>query len=168
MSAPGTSGRAFVYGDNIDTDMLAPGIYMKFAVAEIAKHCLEAIDPDFAKTVRPGDIVVGGENFGMGSSREQAVMALRELGVRVVVAKSFAGLFFRNCVNLGVAPLVCARASEIAKGDELEADAAKGTIANRTRGAVYPCEPLPAHLLAMLEDGGLMPHLKKKLRKGKA
>ena len=75
MSAPGLSGKAFVYGDNIDTDMLAPGIYMKFAAAEIAKHCLEAIDPDFAKTVRPGDIVVGGENFGMGSSREQAVMA---------------------------------------------------------------------------------------------
>ena len=81
MTAPGTRGRAFVYGDNVDTDMLAPGLYMKFGIAEIAKHCLEAIDPDFAKTVRPGDVVVGGENFGMGSSREQAVMALRELGV---------------------------------------------------------------------------------------
>jgi 3-isopropylmalate/(R)-2-methylmalate dehydratase small subunit len=162
------SGRAFVYGDNIDTDMLAPGIYMKFAASEIAKHCLEAIDPDFAKTVRDGDIVVGGENFGMGSSREQAVMALRELGVRVVIAKSFAGLFFRNCVNLGVAPLVCARANEIAKGDELDADALTGSIRNRTRDAFYPCEPLPAHLLAMLDDGGLMPHLEKKLKKGAA
>lgn len=162
------SGRAFVYGDNIDTDMLAPGIHMKFAVAEIAKHCLEAIDPDFAKTVRAGDIVVGGESFGMGSSREQAVMALRELGVRVVIAKSFAGLFFRNCVNLGVAPLVCARASEIAKGDALDADALSGSIKNRTTGAVYPCEKLPAHLLAMLEDGGLIPHLEKKLKKGAA
>jgi 3-isopropylmalate/(R)-2-methylmalate dehydratase small subunit len=162
------SGRAFVYGDNIDTDMLAPGVYMKFAASEIAKHCLEAIDPDFAKTVREGDFVVGGENFGMGSSREQAVMALRELGVRVVIAKSFAGLFFRNCVNLGVAPLVCARASEIAKGDELDADALTGSIRNRTRAAVYPCEPLPAHLLAMLDDGGLMPHLEKKLKKREA
>lgn len=166
MTGSGTSGRAFVYGDNIDTDMLAPGIYMKFAVGEIAKHCLEAIDPDFAKTVRPGDIVVGGENFGMGSSREQAVMALRELGVRTVIAKSFAGLFFRNCVNLGVAPLVCARAGEIAKGDALTVDALSGRIENRTRKAVYPCAPLPAHLLAMLDDGGLIPHLEKKLKKG--
>lgn len=162
------TGRAFVYGDNIDTDMLAPGLYMKFAIAEIAKHCLEAIDPDFAKAVRPGDIVVGGENFGMGSSREQAVMALSELGVRFVIAKSFAGLFFRNCVNLGVAPLVCARAHEIATGDELDADALTGSIRNRTRGATLPCEPLPAHLLAMLDDGGLMPHLEKKLKKGNA
>jgi 3-isopropylmalate/(R)-2-methylmalate dehydratase small subunit len=162
------TGRAFVYGDNIDTDMLAPGLYMKFAIAEIAKHCLEAIDPDFAKTVRPGDIVVGGENFGMGSSREQAVGALRELGVKIVIAKSFAGLFFRNCVNLGVAPLVCARAGEIAKGDELDADALTGSIRNRTTGTTLACEPLPAHLLAMLDDGGLMPHLEKKLKKGNA
>ncbi|MFM7344643.1 MAG: 3-isopropylmalate dehydratase [Tagaea sp.] len=162
------SGRAFVFGDNIDTDMLAPGLYMKFAVAEIAKHCLEAADPDFAKAVRPGDFVVGGENFGMGSSREQAVMALRELGVKVVIAKSFAGLFFRNCVNLGVAPLVCARAGEIAKGDALDADPLKGAISNLTRGETYPCEALPPHLLAMLDDGGLMPHLEKKLKRGAA
>jgi 3-isopropylmalate/(R)-2-methylmalate dehydratase small subunit len=118
--------------------------------------------------VRPGDFVVGGENFGMGSSREQAVMALRELGVKIVIAKSFAGLFFRNCVNLGVAPLVCARAGEIANGDALDADPLKGTIANRTRGETYPCEALPPHLLAMLDDGGLMPHLEKKLKKGAA
>lgn len=162
------SGRAFVFGDNIDTDMLAPGLYMKFAVAEIAKHCLEAVDPDFAKNVRPGDFVVGGENFGMGSSREQAVMALRELGVKIVIAKSFAGLFFRNCVNLGVAPLVCAQAGEIANGDRLDADALAGTIANRTQNARYACEALPPHLLAMLDDGGLMPHLEKKLKKGAA
>ncbi|MFM8799926.1 MAG: 3-isopropylmalate dehydratase [Tagaea sp.] len=168
MTAPGTRGRAFVYGDNVDTDMLAPGLYMKFGIAEIAKHCLEAIDPDFAKTVRPGDVVVGGENFGMGSSREQAVMALRELGVRTVIAKSFAGLFFRNCVNLGVAPLVCAHAGEIAAGDALDADPLAGTIRNTRTGAVYPCEALPAHLLAMLEDGGLMPHLEKKLKRGAA
>jgi 3-isopropylmalate/(R)-2-methylmalate dehydratase small subunit len=162
------TGRAFVYGDNIDTDMLAPGLYMKFAIAEIAKHCLEAVDPDFATTVRPGDIVVGGENFGMGSSREQAVMALRELGVRIVIAKSFAGLFFRNCVNLGVAPLVCAVAGKIAKGDILDANPRAGKIVNRTQGVDYACDALPPHLVAMLDDGGLMPHLEKKLRKGAA
>jgi 3-isopropylmalate/(R)-2-methylmalate dehydratase small subunit len=88
--------------------------------------------------------------------------------VKVVIAKSFAGLFFRNCVNLGVAPLVCARADRIAKGDVLEADPLAGTIRNLTRGTTLPCEPLPAHLLAMLADGGLMPHLEKKLKKGAA
>lgn len=168
MTAPGTSGRAFVFGDNIDTDMLAPGLYMKFAIAEIAKHCLEAIDPEFATSVRPGDIVVGGENFGMGSSREQAVLALRELGVRVVIAKSFAGLFFRNCVNLGVAPVVCARAGEIAKADILAVDVAAGIVADRTTGVDYAAEKLPPHLVAMLDDGGLMPHLAKKLKRGAA
>ena len=110
------SGRAFVYGDNVDTDMLAPGMYMKFTIEELAKHCLSAVDPSFVRDVRTGDIVVGGENFGMGSSREQAVMALRHHGVSVVVAKSFAGLFFRNAVNLGLAPLVCADAGDDRQG----------------------------------------------------
>jgi 3-isopropylmalate/(R)-2-methylmalate dehydratase small subunit len=158
------SGRAFVFGDNVDTDMLAPGLYMKFAIEELAKHCLSALDPTFATRVRPGDIVVAGDNFGMGSSREQAVMALRHLGVSVVVARSFAGLFFRNAVNLGLAPLVCADAGLIAAGDEIEADPAAGTLVNRTRDATYPCEKLPPHLMAMLADGGLLPHLEKKLK----
>ena len=121
------SGHAFVYGDNVDTDMLAPGMYMKFAIDELAKHCLSALDPAFVRDVRPGDIVVGGENFGMGSSREQAVMALRHHGISIVVAKSFAGLFFRNAVNLGLAPLVCPDAGTIAKGDLLDVDPETGT-----------------------------------------
>lgn len=158
------TGRAFVYGDNIDTDMLAPGMYMKFAIDELARHCLESVDPSFVSAVRPGDIVVGGENFGMGSSREQAVTALRHHGVSVVVAKSFAGLFFRNAVNLGLAPLVCPDAAGIATGDCLEADPEKGIVENRTRGTTLACEPIPAHLMAMLRDGGLIPHLEKKLK----
>jgi 3-isopropylmalate/(R)-2-methylmalate dehydratase small subunit len=160
------SGRAFVYGDNVDTDMLAPGLYMKFAIDEIARHCLEALDPAFARSVKPGDFVVGGENFGMGSSREQAPQALRHLGVSAVIAKSFAGLFFRNAVNLGLAPLVCAQADTIAPGDELDADPAQGRIENRTQGRTLSCAPLPPHLLAMLADGGLLPHLEKKLKAG--
>ncbi|MCZ8311401.1 MAG: 3-isopropylmalate dehydratase [Magnetospirillum sp.] len=158
------SGKAFVYGDNVDTDMLAPGLYMKFGIEDIARHCLEAVDPTFAATVRAGDFVVGGDNFGMGSSREQAPQALRHLGVAAVIARSFAGLFFRNAVNLGLAPLVCADIDKIAAGDELAVDAARGTIQNRTTGLALRCEALPAHLLAMLNDGGLIPHLEKKLK----
>ena len=160
------SGKAFVFGDNIDTDMLAPGLYMKFAIDEVARHCLEAVDPGFATTVRPGDFVVGGDNFGMGSSREQAPQALRHLGVAAVIAKSFAGLFFRNAVNLGLCPIVCADAGTIAAGDVLAVDPESGTIANRTTGALLACDKLPAHLMAMLADGGLIPHLEKKLKAG--
>lgn len=93
------AGRAWVFGDNIDTDVLAPGLYMKGSIAELARHCLEAVDPRFAAEARPGDIVIGGRNFGMGSSREQAVMALRELGVGAVIARSFAGIFYRNALK---------------------------------------------------------------------
>lgn len=158
-----TPGRAWVFGDNVDTDVLAPGIYMKFGVPEIAKHCLEALDPRFAVEVKPGDVVVGGENFGMGSSREQAPAALRQLGVRAVVAKSFAGLFFRNCLNLGLTPLECAEAGRIRAGDELAVDAIAGRIENRTTGETLACEKIPPHLAAMVGDGGLLPHLKRTL-----
>jgi 3-isopropylmalate/(R)-2-methylmalate dehydratase small subunit len=158
------TGRAFVFGDNVDTDMLAPGLYMKFAIDELAKHCLSALDPTFATTVKAGDVVVAGDNFGMGSSREQAVMALRHLGVSVVIARSFAGLFFRNAVNLGLAPLVCAEAGTIGPGDEIDVDAEIGRIVNRTQGRKLACEKLPSHLRAMLADGGLLPHLEKKLK----
>jgi 3-isopropylmalate/(R)-2-methylmalate dehydratase small subunit len=100
----------------------------------------------------------------MGSSREQAVMALRHHGVSVVVAKSFAGLFFRNAVNLGLAPLVCPDAGTIARGDVLDADPATGRVENRTQGRTLTCEPIPMHLMAMLRDGGLIAHLEKKLK----
>jgi 3-isopropylmalate/(R)-2-methylmalate dehydratase small subunit len=160
------SGCAFVFGDNITTDALAPGAYMKAPIQELAAHCLESIDARFASDVARGDVVVGGENFGMGSSREQAVMALNALGVGYVVAKSFAGLFFRNCINLGVAPLTCAEAGRIAAGDRLQCDAIAGTIRNLTNGETYACEPIPPHLLAMLADGGLLAHLKRRLGAG--
>jgi 3-isopropylmalate/(R)-2-methylmalate dehydratase small subunit len=161
VSAP--AGRAWVFGDDVDTDALAPGTLMKFGVPEIAKHCLAALEPRFPAEVRPGDVVVGGENFGMGSSREQAPAALRHLGVAAVVARSFAGLFFRNCVNLGLAPLECADAGRIRAGDALAVDPVAGRIENRTTGETLACEPIPPHLAAMLADGGLLPHLKRRL-----
>jgi 3-isopropylmalate/(R)-2-methylmalate dehydratase small subunit len=166
MSQATAPGRAFVFGDNIDTDVLAPGLYMKKPIEELAKHCLEAVDPSFATTVRPGDIVVGGENFGLGSSREQAAQALRQLGVTVILAKSFAGLFFRNCINLGVAPVECADTGKINPGDLLVIDPVTGTIENRTRNERYAGIGIPAHLVEMVRDGGLVPHLEKRAKAG--
>jgi 3-isopropylmalate/(R)-2-methylmalate dehydratase small subunit len=156
------SGRAFVFGDNIDTDVLAPGRYMKGPIEELAKHCLEAVDPDFAKSVRVGDVVVAGRNFGMGSSREQAAQALKVLGVAAVVAKSFGGIFYRNALNLGLPVVVCAEADAISAGDRLSVDLAGGKIVNETGGLTLASEPLPQFLLDMLADGGLVPHLEKR------
>jgi 3-isopropylmalate/(R)-2-methylmalate dehydratase small subunit len=169
MSAAVTQkgGRAWVYGDNVDTDMLAPGMYMKKSIEEIATHCLEALDPGFAKGVRPGDVLVGGENFGMGSSREQAAQALVQLGVAAVIAKSFSGLYLRNALNLGLMALECSQCGRIGKGELLVVDPEKGHINNLTTGERYACEPIPPHLVAMIRDGGLVPHLEKKLKGGK-
>ncbi len=161
------SGNAWVFGDNIDTDVLAPGLYMKGSIDELAAHCLEAVDPEFARNVQPGDIVVGGDNFGMGSSREQAAMALNALEVGAVIATSFARIFYRNALNLALPVLICPEAKSIAAGDRLTLDAAAGRIVNETQGGTLRCEAIPPHLLAMIQDGGLLPHLKKKL-KGKA
>jgi 3-isopropylmalate/(R)-2-methylmalate dehydratase small subunit len=155
--------RAWVFGDDVDTDVLAPGRYMKLPIEEIAGHCLEAVDPSFAATVRPGDVVVAGRNFGAGSSREQAAGALKALGVAAVIAPSFAGIFYRNALNLGLVALVCADAGRIRAGDEIAFDAEAGRIENRTRGETLACEPIPAHLMAMVRDGGLLAHLEKRL-----
>ena len=127
-------GRAFVYGDGINTDMLAPGIYMKHQIATIATHCLESVDPDFARTVRPGDVMVAGRGFGIGSSREQAAEALKHLGVAAVLARSYGGIFYRNALNFGLPVLVCSEVDRIAAGDLVRVDAATGTVHNKTRG----------------------------------
>lgn len=157
--------KAWVFGDNVDTDAMAPGRYMKSGIAEIAKHCMEAVNERFSREVKPGDFVVGGRNFGMGSSREQAPEALRHLGVSALVAQSFAGLFYRNALNLGLPALVCLDAKRIRAGDDLGIDFERGKITNRTTGDVLDCEPIPAHLMQMVRDGGLLPHLEKKLKK---
>jgi 3-isopropylmalate/(R)-2-methylmalate dehydratase small subunit len=157
------SGRAWIFGDNVDTDVLAPGPYMKFELEEIARHCLEAVDPAFASSVRPGDIVVAGRNFGTGSSREQAAAALRHLGVAALVAESFAGLFYRNALNMGLPALVCAEARRIRAGDELSVYPEAGRIENRLTGETLACEPIPGHLLDMVRAGGLLPYLERKL-----
>lgn len=155
-------GKAFVFSDRIDTDVLAPGPYMREPLSVLASHCLEAVDPDFAKDVRRGDIVVGGESFGIGSSREQAVQALAELGVGAIVAKSFARIFYRNALNLGVPALVCADL-EATRGDALEVRPVEGRIINHSSGREFACEKIPTELMEIVAGGGLMPWLERKL-----
>jgi 3-isopropylmalate/(R)-2-methylmalate dehydratase small subunit len=161
-------GRAFVFGDNIDTDLLAPGHAMKLEPAAMARFCLEAIDPEFASTVRTGDVVIGGRNFGMGSSREQAAISLKLLGVSAVFALSFARIFYRNAINIGLPALVLPRAGEIAAGDELRFDLEQGQADNLTSGQNYSFQGLPPHLLELIRDGGLTGHLKKRFAKADA
>jgi 3-isopropylmalate/(R)-2-methylmalate dehydratase small subunit len=155
--------KAWVFGDNLDTDAIAPGRYMKFGIEEIARHCLEGVDPSFPREVRPGDVLVAGKNLGAGSSREQAPEALRHLGVAALVAESYAGLFYRNAINLGLPAVVCAQARRIRAGDELALDFESGVLANITTGERLACEPSPEFLVQIIRDGGLVPHLEKKL-----
>jgi 3-isopropylmalate/(R)-2-methylmalate dehydratase small subunit len=155
--------RAWVFGDDVDTDVIAPGRYMKFGIEEIARHCLESVDPAFSTTVKSGDAVVGGRNFGAGSSREQAPEALRHLGVAALIAESFAGIFYRNAINLGLPALTCPNARRIRQDDLLKVDALAGTIENLSTGETLQCEPIPAFLMSIIRDGGLLPHLEKRL-----
>lgn len=163
MAERSGGGRAWVFGDDIDTDVLAPGAYMKGPVEELARHCLESVDPEFAPGVVAGDIVVAGQNFGLGSSREQAAQVLKMLGVEAVVAISFGGIFYRNALNLGLVAVVCPAIAAVKAGDILSVDARKGCIENHTQSESYDCEPLPEHLLSMLESGGLIAHLELRL-----
>ena len=155
------SGRIFLFGDDIDTDQLAPGQYMKGGLEELAKHCLEGVRPEFANEVGPGDIVVAGRNFGMGSSREQAAEALMHLGVAGVVARSFAGIFYRNAINLGLPVLVAPDLSGVTDGEGADLDIEAGAL-RLASGRAVSLEPLPDNLKRMLADGGLVPHLKKR------
>jgi 3-isopropylmalate/(R)-2-methylmalate dehydratase small subunit len=160
LSAPGC---AWVFGDDVDTDVLAPGIYMKAPFDELARHCLEALDPGFAAGVRQGDIVAAGDNFGIGSSREQAALALKHLGVQAVIARSFGGIFFRNALNAGIPCLVCADAGRISPADRISFDMECGQIKNLTTDDEYVFEALPFQLAEMVLDGGLVTHLEKRL-----
>ena len=156
--------RAWVFGDDITTDALAPGRYMKSDIAEIARHCLEGVAPGFAKSVRFGDVLVAGRNFGAGSSREQAPAALKHLGIAALIAESFAGLFYRNSLNLGLPALVCPDARQIRDGDELSISYEKSEILDLSARRSLAFEPIPGHLWQMVLDGGLLPHLEKRLK----
>jgi len=154
-------GRAHVFGDDVNTDYIISGKY-KFKTLdmdELACHCMEDIDPEFASRVRPGDFIVAGSNFGCGSSREQAPLVIRHAGVGAVLARSFARIFFRNAVNKGL-PVVECDTSQIQAGDELEVDLAGGKVVNVTRGTEMDIFPLPPVMMDILEEGGLTEYLK--------
>ncbi len=155
-------GRAFKFGDGISTDHIAPGrlFHLRSNLPELAKHVLEDARPEFASQVRPGDVVVGGNNFGQGSSREHAPTIMKISGVSAVLAKSFPRIFYRNCINVGL-PAIILDTDAIREGDELEISLQEGTITNRTKGEVYTFPPLPAVMANILADGGLVEHIKK-------
>jgi 3-isopropylmalate/(R)-2-methylmalate dehydratase small subunit len=153
------TSRVWKLGADVDTDALAPGAYMKNGIEVIAQHCLEVLRPDFAKGVRPGDIVVAGPNFGIGSSREQAAGALVHLGVRAVVAPSFSGLFFRNAFNLGLLLLTCPEAEQL---QDAEAVTLLPAGVQRDDGTLLACHPIPDFLMNMIHAGGLMNVLKRR------
>ena len=156
------TGSAWVFGDEMNTDNMAPGRYFKESMEAMAQHCMEAVDPEFAGNVKPGDIIVGGTNFGVGSAREQAPMAFEYLGVGAILAKSFSRIFYRNAINFGIPLLLFPQADEIAAGQLLEVNPVEGIIRNATSGSTYKVEGIPEHLMHMINSGGLMPWLKQK------
>lgn len=155
-------GRAWTFGDDISTDHIAPGrlFHLRTDLPELAKHVMEDADPDFAARMRAGDFIVGGRNFGLGSSREHAPRIIKLAGVGAVLAQSFARIFFRNAINVGLPVLQC-DTSGIAQDDELEVDLGGGEVRDLTTGAVIPFAPLPPVMVTILADGGLVAHVKK-------
>lgn len=158
-------GHAHKFGDNIDTDIIIPAKYLDTTSAEeLASHCMEGLDADFPKKVTPGDVMVGGSNFGCGSSREHAPVALKAAGISCVIAPSFARIFFRNAINIGLPVMVCPEASaEIQPGDEVEVDLVAGVIKDLTRKTSYQAAPFPPFLQEIISAGGLIPYTKKKI-----
>lgn len=154
--------KVYKYGANVDTDVIIPARHLNDpSPAALASHCMEDIDPDFASTVEAGDIIVAGPNFGCGSSREHAPLAILSCGVRCVIAPSFARIFYRNAINIGLPIVECAEAAaEINAGDEVEVDFASGTITNKTTGRTYQAAPFPEFIEGIIRSGGLLQSLK--------
>ncbi|MDR1979564.1 MAG: 3-isopropylmalate dehydratase small subunit [Synergistaceae bacterium] len=159
------TGKVWKYGDNVDTDVIIPARYLSTSVPkELAPHCMEDIDETFAKNVQKGDIIVAGNNFGCGSSREHAPIAIAGAGISCVVAASYARIFFRNAINVGLPIFECPDAvSGIGKGDIVEVDLEKGTITNKTGGQTWTARPFPVFLRELIASGGLVPWVRKKL-----
>jgi 3-isopropylmalate/(R)-2-methylmalate dehydratase small subunit len=155
-------GRAHKFGDSISTDHIIPGRYahLRSNLPELEKHVLEDADPSFASRVKHGDFVVGGSNFGLGSSREHAPLVIKMAGVSAILAKSVARIFFRNAINLGLPVLIC-DTDKIDDGDELEVDLAGGTVRDKTNGSVLTFGKIPAVMLKILNEGGLIPYIQK-------
>ena len=158
------NGFVFKYPDNVDTDVIIPARYLNTPNAkELAAHCMEDIDKDFVNKVHEGDLMVGGWNFGCGSSREHAPLAIKTAGISVVIAKSFARIFYRNSINIGLPIMECPEAADaIAAGDEVSVDFDTGLITDKTTGKTFQAEPFPPFIQKIIADGGLMKSLTKK------
>ena len=155
-------GTAFKYGDNVDTDVIIPARYLNIADrGELARHAMEDIDAAFASAVKPGDVIVAGRNFGCGSSREHAPQVLKDCGVGCIIAPSFARIFYRNAINIGLPILECAEAARaIEAGDAVSVDFKTGTILDATRGETFQALPFPAFIQNIIDSGGLLNSLK--------
>jgi len=159
--------KAVKFGDNVNTDVILPGKYLVLTLnpQELAKHAMEGLDPNFAKRARSGAILVAGKNFGCGSSREEAPTALKRAGVKCVLAESFARIFYRNAINIGLPVLECPRISrKIEEGDELAVDLKAGEIRDRSKNVTLHATKLPEFILEILDDGGLIEHIRKGIR----
>ena len=157
------SHRIWLLGDDIDTDVLAPGAFMKGSIEELSKHCLEAVEPGFAENVKTGDVIVAGQNFGAGSSREQAALVLKLLGIEAIIARSFGGIFFRNAFNIALPLFTVKSIQGISAGDQLTIDIETSQILNQNTGQKVIAETLPVHLVSIVRSGGLIPHLQNRL-----
>jgi len=159
-------GRAWVYGNDVDTDVIIPARYLVTSdPEELGRHCMEDLDPEFIKKMKPGDVVVGGENFGCGSSREHAPLALKSAGVSCVIAASFARIFFRNAINVGLPIFESSEAvNGISAGDEVEVDPSTGIIRNLSKGEIYRATSYPPFLRHLIEVGGLVPYVRERLK----
>ena len=157
------SGTVIKYGDNVDTDVIIPARYLNtIDKKELASHCMEDLDVNFTKRVKDGDIMVAGFNFGCGSSREHAPIAIKESGISLVIAKSFARIFYRNAINIGLAIVECPEAAEaIQDGNQVEADMDLGVIRNLTNGVTYEIEPFPPFIQEIITNGGLVESIRK-------
>ncbi|RLB64228.1 MAG: 3-isopropylmalate dehydratase small subunit [Deltaproteobacteria bacterium] len=157
-------GKAWKFGDDVDTDAIIPARYLNTSdPKELAKHCMEDADPEFMQKMRVGDIIVADKNFGCGSSREHAPMAIKAAGIACVVAATFARIFYRNAFNTGLPILEAGEAAaEIKSGDELRIDTMTGRIENLTTGKTYQAKPIPPFMQELIDDGGLMAHISKK------
>lgn len=161
-------GKVHKYGDNVNTDEIIPARYLNtIDPKELAAHCMEDADPNFAGNVKRGDLIVAGKNFGCGSSREHAPIAIKAAGVSCVIAHSFARIFYRNAFNMGLPILECPEAAEsIAPGDEIAVDLDAGRIINKTRGETYQAQPVPHFMQTLLRAGGLIHYVRQQLAHG--
>jgi len=160
------NGKAFVYGNNVDTDVIIPARYLNNSdPAALASHCMEDIDVNFVREVAQGDVIVAGKNFGCGSSREHAPLAIKTAGISCVIAKTFVRIFYRNAINIGLPILECEEAvTEMKKGDEVAVDFSTGTITNKTQGKTYQTQPFPPFIQAIIEADGLVGRIQQELK----